>query len=153
MRATQLIDYGKPLELRDIPTPDPGPGEVLIRIGGSGVCHSDLHMISGDLPILPSLPWTLGHENAGWVEAVGPGVTGLDLGTPVAVFGGWGCGTCRFCLSGHEQLCNILTWGGVGAPGGYAEYLLVPDPGPGLLRRDPDPAGHRLLVGCRSPAL
>jgi propanol-preferring alcohol dehydrogenase len=126
MRAAQLIDYGKPIEIKEIPTPTPGPGEVLVRIGGSGACHSDLHIISGELPLLPKLPWTLGHENAGWVAAVGSGVTGLELETPVAVFGGWGCGKCRLCLAGQEQLCNIMTWVGVGAPGGYAEYLIVP---------------------------
>lgn len=126
MRAAQLVDYGKPIEIREIVTPTPGPGEVLVRIGGSGACHSDLHIISGELRMLPTLPWTLGHENAGWVAAVGVGVTGLDIDTPVAVFGGWGCGKCRLCLSGEEQLCNTMTWGGIGSPGGYAEYMIVP---------------------------
>ncbi len=126
MRAAQLVDYAAPIEIREVPTPEPGPGEVLVRIGGAGVCHSDLHIIGGDLRMLPTLPWTLGHENAGWVDAIGPGVGGIDVGTPVAVFGGWGCGTCRVCLSGEEQLCNALAWSGIGAPGGYAEYLLVP---------------------------
>ncbi len=126
MRAAQLVEYGKPLEIREIPDPEPGPGEVLVRIGGSGACHSDLHVIGGEMPMLPGLPWTLGHENAGWVEALGPGVEGVEIGSPVAVFGGWGCGRCRFCLSGQEQVCNTLLWGGIGSPGGYAEYLVVP---------------------------
>jgi len=126
MRAAQLIEYGMPLEVRDVPTPEPGPGEIMVKVGGSGVCHSDLHVITGELPMLPGLPWTLGHENAGWVHAVGTGVTGIDIGSPVAVFGGWGCGRCRLCLSGQEQLCNTMLWGGIGAPGGYAEYLIVP---------------------------
>lgn len=126
MRAAQLVEYGKPFEVRETPIPDPGPGEILVRIGGSGVCHSDLHVRSGEMPMLPGLPWTLGHENAGWVEALGPGVEGVEVGLPVAVFGGWGCGRCRLCLSGQEQVCNVLMWGGIGRPGGYAEYLVVP---------------------------
>jgi propanol-preferring alcohol dehydrogenase len=126
MRAAQLIEYGAPYEIREIDTPEPGPGEALIKIGGSGACHSDLHLMSGEIPMLPALPWTLGHENAGWVEALGPGATGVDLGDAVAVYGGWGCGRCRFCLQGDEQVCNVMLWGGIGRPGGYAEYLLVP---------------------------
>jgi len=126
MRAAQLIEYGHPLEIREVATPEPGPGEVLVRVAGSGACHSDLHVMSGELPMLPELPWTLGHENAGWVESLGPGVDGIDIGTPVAVFGGWGCGRCRICLSGREQLCDVMRWSGIGRPGGYAEYLVVP---------------------------
>lgn len=126
MRAAQIVDYGKPLEIREVPDPEPRPGEVLVRIAGSGACHSDLHVMSGEMPMLPALPWTLGHENAGRVEALGAGVEGIDVGTPVAVFGGWGCGRCRFCLSGQEQVCNTMLWGGIGRPGGYAELLVVP---------------------------
>lgn len=126
MRAAQIIEYGRPLEIREIATPEPGPGEILVRVGASGACHSDLHVMSGEMPLLPELPWTLGHENAGWVEMLGAGVDGIDIGTPVAVFGGWGCGRCRLCLSDREQLCDIMRWGGIGRPGGYAEYLVVP---------------------------
>lgn len=126
MRAAQLVEYGKPLEIRQVPDPEPGPGQILVRVGGAGACHSDLHIMGGELPLLPELPWTLGHENAGWVQALGPGVEGVEVGAPVAVFGGWGCGHCRFCLSGQEQVCNTLLWSGIGRPGGYAEYLVVP---------------------------
>lgn len=126
MRAALLDDYGKPLDIREVDTPEPGPGEVLVRIGGSGACHSDLHVIDADMPMLPSLPWILGHENAGWVEALGPGATGFDTGEPVAVYGGWGCGHCRFCASGDEQVCDVMKWSGIGRPGGYAEFLVVP---------------------------
>ena len=126
MKAAQLIEYGKPLEIREIPLPEPGVGEVLIRVGGSGACHSDLHVISGEIPVVNEFPWTLGHENAGWVEALGVGATGVEVGTPVAIYGGWGCGVCRLCLSGNEQICDISRWGGVGRPGGFAEYFVVP---------------------------
>ncbi len=140
MRAAQLVGYGEPLQIRDIPRPEPGPGQVLVRVGGSGACHSDLHILSGEMRLLPGLPWTLGHENAGWVEECGSGVSGLDRGTPVAVFGGWGCGRCRVCLSGQEQLCNTMTWGGIGSPGGYAEFLLVPAARHLVLLPDLEPA-------------
>jgi len=126
MRAARLHAYGQPFHVEEVPTPAPGPGEVLVRIAGSGACHSDLHLRSGEMPLLPELPWILGHENAGYVEALGAGVPGPEPGTPVAVFGGWGCGTCRVCLGGEEQLCDVMRWVGVGRPGGYAEYLVAP---------------------------
>ena len=88
MQALQLVEWQHDPELRDVAEPDPGPGEVVVRIGGAGVCHSDLHLLyefSPDLmPYRP--PFTLGHENAGWVHALGAGVTGLEVGEPVAVF-------------------------------------------------------------------
>jgi alcohol dehydrogenase, propanol-preferring len=126
VRAARLYSYGEPMRIDEVPTPEPGPGEVLVRVGGAGVCHSDLHIIDGDIPLLGDEPKILGHENAGWVEALGPGVGSFEQGEPVVVFGGWGCGLCRRCLGGEEQLCDSGRWGGLGPPGGYAEYLLVP---------------------------
>jgi len=126
MRAAQVDAYGAPLVVREVPTPEPGPGEVLVRVAGVGVCHSDVHLWSGELPMLPELPWTLGHENAGHVHKLGPGVTGVEVGEAVAIFGGWGCGACVRCRSGDEQLCDVTGWAGIGRPGGFAEYVLVP---------------------------
>jgi propanol-preferring alcohol dehydrogenase len=129
MRAAVLPEWGSAFEVMDIDTPEPGPGEVRVRIGASGACHSDLHVKGGemgDLGFTGDRLKILGHENAGWVDALGDGVSGLEIGEPVAVFGGWGCGRCRFCLGGDEQLCNTLLWGGMGRPGGYAEQLIVP---------------------------
>jgi propanol-preferring alcohol dehydrogenase len=111
--------------------PEPGPGEVLVAIGGAGLCHSDLH-VTKDFPA-GSLPWTfpftLGHENAGWVRAVGQGVHGLDVGQPVAVYGSAGCGRCRNCARGAENYCLSLPTGapvpGLGADGGMADVMLV----------------------------
>jgi len=130
MRAARLHAYQSPLMIEDVPVPEPGVGEVLVRIEGAGFCHSDIHIIDGELPILPRLPLTLGHENAGRVAAIGAGVEKFREGQPVAVFGGWGCGRCDFCVTGQEQLCPSPRWSGIfGHDGGYAEYMLVPKEG------------------------
>ncbi|WP_217707807.1 alcohol dehydrogenase catalytic domain-containing protein [Nonomuraea rhodomycinica] len=81
MRAFQLVEWQEPPELREVPVPEPGPGQVLVKIGGAGACHSDLHIMQAPAPpVAARLPCTLGHENAGWVEAPGPGVTGSAPG-------------------------------------------------------------------------
>jgi propanol-preferring alcohol dehydrogenase len=127
MKAARLHAYGQPLQIDDIPTPTPGPGQVLVAIQGAGFCHSDIHVIDGEIPILPRMPVVLGHENAGVVAAVGTGVHTVREGDAVAVFGGWGCGQCSLCITGHEQLCETPAWAGLSVhDGGYAEYLLVP---------------------------
>lgn len=127
MKAARLHDYGKPLLLDDVPTPKPGPGEVLVRVEGAGFCHSDIHVIDGEIKVLPRMPLTLGHENAGRVAAIGTGVQTVREGDAVAVYGGWGCARCDYCVTGHEQLCASPQWAGLSLhDGGYAEYLLVP---------------------------
>jgi propanol-preferring alcohol dehydrogenase len=133
MRALRLTDWQHDPELLEVPDPEPGPGQVLVRIGGAGACHSDLHLLH-DFPagILPfDAPFTLGHENAGWVEAVGAGVTGLEHGQPVAVYGAWGCGFCGRCLQGMDNYCEnraeyVREGGGLGFDGGMAPLILVP---------------------------
>jgi propanol-preferring alcohol dehydrogenase len=114
-----------------VPVPEPGPGEVLVKVGGAGACHSDLHLMeapAGTKDI--SLPFTLGHENAGWVEQMGPGATGFAPGDPVLVYGPWGCGLCMNCRQGIENYCQTPgkpSPGGLGGTdGGMAEYLRVP---------------------------
>jgi propanol-preferring alcohol dehydrogenase len=108
VRALRLTAWQHEAELAEVADPEPGPGEVVVRIGGAGACHSDLHLMHefppGVLPFEP--PFTLGHENAGWIESVGAGVTGLDPGAPVAVYGAWGCGRCGRCLQGMENYCE-----------------------------------------------
>jgi propanol-preferring alcohol dehydrogenase len=127
MKAARLHDYGKPLMIDEVPTPSPADGEVIVRVAGAGFCHSDLHVIDGEIRILPRLPLTLGHENAGHVAKLGKGVTGLCEGDPVLVYGGWGCGRCDLCITGQEQLCETPKWVGLSEyDGGYAEYLRVP---------------------------
>ena len=115
--------------------PVAGPGQVVVRIGGAGACHSDLHLLHDFEPgLLPwNPPFTLGHENAGWVHQLGPGVTGFDVGQPVAVYGPWGCGNCPHCQLGVENYCEdptaapvIMGGGGLGLDGGMADLMLVP---------------------------
>lgn len=111
--------------------PEPGPGEVLIKVGGAGACHSDLHLLEAPAGTKGfTLPFTLGHENAGWVETMGPGATGFTTGDPVIVYGPWGCGLCMNCRQGMENYCQTPGYpspGGLGGTdGGMAEYLLVP---------------------------
>ncbi len=132
MDAYRLVEWQKPAELLRVEVPEPGPGEVLVKVGGAGLCHSDLHLMDwpeGALPIEP--PFTLGHENAGWVESLGDGVAGFEPGEPVAVYGPWGCGRCRACRLSREDYCENQAeigafGGGIGRDGGLAHYMLVP---------------------------
>jgi propanol-preferring alcohol dehydrogenase len=132
MRALQLTSWGSPPELREVPLPEPGPGQVLVKIAGAGACHSDLHLMEWPEGVVPfTLPFTLGHENAGWIAGMGPGVTGWREGEPVAVYGPWGCGACRPCRRSEENYCERApdlpgAGGGLGLDGGMADYLLVP---------------------------
>lgn len=128
MRAYRLLEWQRSPELSELPVPEPGPGEVLVRVGGAGACHSDLHLMGFPPGILPlSLPFTLGHETAGWVEETGPGVKELYEGDAVAVYPAWGCGRCHRCLLGAENYCQVQRFGqGMGHDGGLAEFLLVP---------------------------
>jgi alcohol dehydrogenase, propanol-preferring len=136
VKAFRLMSWKSDGELVEVDEPTPGPGEAVIRIGGAGACHSDLHLMhefeEGLVPWGP--PFTLGHENAGWVHRLGDGVEGFDVGQPVAVYGPWGCGSCPRCLAGVETYCmdpeNAPVaggGGGLGLDGGMAEYMLVRD--------------------------
>jgi propanol-preferring alcohol dehydrogenase len=119
-------------EFREVDVPEPGPGQVLIKVAGAGACHSDLHLMEWPPGAFEfPLPFTLGHENAGWVEALGPGAEGLGVGDAVAVYGPWGCGRCRACRLSQENFCEHAAQigalgGGLGRDGGFAPYLLVP---------------------------
>ncbi|MGH9764786.1 MAG: alcohol dehydrogenase catalytic domain-containing protein [Blastocatellia bacterium] len=133
MKAFQFVEFRKPGEIREVPVPEPGPGQVLVKIGGAGACHSDLHILEMEKPPemgSVKIPFTLGHENAGWVEKLGPGTTGCAPGDPVIVYGPWGCGLCANCRMGMENYCEKPggpTPGGLGNyDGGMAHYLLVP---------------------------
>jgi alcohol dehydrogenase, propanol-preferring len=132
MRAIRMTRWRSAPELCEVEEPTPGPGEVLLRVGGAGLCHSDLHLMHwppGELPY--DLPFTLGHEVAGTVAALGAGADGVAIGDRVLVYGPWGCGVCRRCSRGEEHLCERPTAArgcGLGRDGGLAEYLVVPSP-------------------------
>jgi alcohol dehydrogenase, propanol-preferring len=134
MTAFRLLEWQQSPELVEVPIPEPGPGEVLLKVGGAGVCHSDLHLMEWEPGLLSfNPPFTLGHENAGWIAALGDGVTGVSVGDPVIVYGAWGCGICRACRESKENYCErqaeIGTFGGgLGLDGGMAEYMLIPSP-------------------------
>ena len=131
MLSARIHEYQKPLVVENVQKPDVKGEAVLVKVGGAGLCHSDLHLISGEwknaLPL--RLPKTPGHEVAGWVDEVGESVPkGLfESGDLVAVFGGWGCGVCTVCKRGDEQMCVLAQWPGLSNyDGGYSQYLLVP---------------------------
>jgi propanol-preferring alcohol dehydrogenase len=135
MRAVQLHAWQSEPVIVDVEVPRAGPGQVVIKVAGAGACHSDLHIMStvsdGMFPWGP--PFTLGHENAGWVHELGEGVEGFSVGEPVALHGPWGCGACDRCLAGNEQYCSNQAaavghgafGGGLGLDGGMAQYMLV----------------------------
>ncbi|MCA0244824.1 MAG: alcohol dehydrogenase catalytic domain-containing protein [Proteobacteria bacterium] len=133
MKAFQLVRPGAMGELRSVAQPAPGQGEVLIKVGGAGLCHSDLHFMHGDFAHVPYLndnvPFTLGHEPAGWVEAVGAGVHGFERGQPVIVYPIFGCGHCAACHAGLDHRCQVHAASGpalgLGVNGALAEYMLV----------------------------
>lgn len=130
MRALRMVGFGREPELMEVPDPTPGPGEVVVKVGAAGACHSDLHVLYElDVASVWQLPMTLGHETAGWVHATGAGVEGVTDGDPVAVYGAWGCGLCQRCRVGMENYCevpSVLNGGGLGLDGGMADYLVVP---------------------------
>lgn len=131
MKAYRVLEQDV-AELVDVPIPTPGAGQVLVKIAGCGLCHSDISMIEvHSTPQMPGPAFTLGHESAGHVAAFGEGVTGLSVGDAVCVYSLWSsCGKCTNCEAGLENFCSFAaapTGGGVGQDGGLAEYILVPE--------------------------
>ncbi len=125
MQAMVCEAANRPLALRTVPRPSPGPGEVLIAVRACGVCRTDLHLVDGELPD-PKRPVIPGHEIVGTVAALGPGVTGLRVGARVGVpWLGWTCGHCAYCTSGRENLCGEARFTGYQRDGGYAEFAVA----------------------------
>ena len=125
MRAMVLHRPGEALRLETLPVPTPGPGQIQLRVEACGVCRTDLHLIDGELPdpVLPIIP---GHEIVGRISALGEGVTGVSIGERVGVpWLGWTCGSCHFCASGRENLCDAARFTGYQINGGYAEYTVA----------------------------
>jgi len=125
MRAVRLVQLGSALEQADVPVPEIGPTDVLIRVAACGICHSDAHYRAGISPI-STLPVTLGHEVAGRVEIVGEGVGHVSAGDRVCVHYLTHCGSCDFCVRGQEQFCIKVQMIGKHRDGGYAECIKVP---------------------------
>lgn len=126
MKAVQVIEYDEPPVLVDVPDPQiTGPLDVIVKIGGAGVCRTDLHILEGQWKEKSgvALPYTIGHENAGWVAEVGEAVTNVDVGDPVILHPLVTCGLCRACRAGDDVHCMNSAFPGIDAAGGYAEYL------------------------------
>jgi len=125
MKAAVVRRLGAPLSIEEVPVPTPGPGEVLVKIMATGVCHTDLHAADGDWPVKPSPPFIPGHEGAGIVAAIGPGVTRLKEGDAVGI--AWlhdACGGCEHCVTGWETLCETQHDSGYSVDGTFAEYAI-----------------------------
>jgi propanol-preferring alcohol dehydrogenase len=123
MRAAVVHSFDEPPTIEDLPVPVAGPGEIVVRIEASGLCHTDIHAARGDWPVKPKLPFTPGHEGVGIVEELGDGVTEVELGDRVAMpWLGYACGTCEYCISGWETLCEQQLNTGYSIDGGFAEY-------------------------------
>ncbi len=126
MKAAVVEGFGEDLVVGDSTIPEPGPGQALVKLIASGVCHTDLHAAHGDWPIKPQLPLIPGHEGVGIVEKVGEGVTEVEVGQMVGNAWLWSaCGVCEFCRQGWETLCESQVNGGYGIDGSFGEYMLV----------------------------
>lgn len=147
MKAAVVHAFDQPLVIEEVPVPEVPPGQVLVKVEASGVCHTDLHAARGDWPVKPSLPFIPGHEGVGYVAKVGAGVRGIREGDRVGV--PWlhtACGCCEHCLTGWETLCDSQQMTGYSVNGGYAEYVLA----------DPAYVGHlpdNLAFDAAAPVL
>jgi D-arabinose 1-dehydrogenase-like Zn-dependent alcohol dehydrogenase len=126
VKAARFV--GKPAPVvQDVEKPEvQGPNDVIVRVAGAGVCRTDIHILDGAAPLQPAPPppFTLGHENTGWIDAVGPGVTTVSVGDPVILHPAITCGLCPACRQGEDMYCTTTRFPGVdGMDGGYAEYL------------------------------
>jgi alcohol dehydrogenase, propanol-preferring len=133
MKAAVLREFKKPLSIEEVPVPEVGPGQILVKIEASGVCHTDLHAADGDWPVKPSPPFIPGHEGVGFVAAAGADVRMVREGDRVGV--PWlhtACGHCKYCLSSWETLCDLQQNTGYSVNGGFAQYVLA----------DPNYVGH-----------
>jgi NAD+-dependent secondary alcohol dehydrogenase Adh1 len=128
MKAVQVVGYHTKLQLAEVPEPQlTGPFDVIVKIGGAGVCRTDLHVLEGQWAAKTgvALPYTIGHENAGWVHAIGDAVTNVQVGDKVIVHPLITCGLCRACRFGDDVHCENSKFPGIDVNGGYAEFLLT----------------------------
>ena len=123
MKAAVVHDFRQPLRIEELPKPEPGFGEIVVKIEASGLCHTDIHAAHGDWPVKPKLPFIPGHEGVGIVESIGAGVTNVKEGDRVAIpWLGYACGDCKYCASGWETLCERQLNTGYFLDGAYAQY-------------------------------
>jgi len=140
MKVAIVEEFGAPLKIVDHEIPTPGDGQVLVKMETSGLCHTDIHAWKGDWPVKPSLPFIPGHEGIGTVEAVGEGVSRVNVGDRVAIpWLGMACGTCEHCISGWETLCESQENSGYSIDGAYAEYALASADYVGIVPEGVDP--------------
>lgn len=126
MQAAVVTEFGADLSVKDIAIPTPGPGQALVKVLTTGVCHTDLHAAEGDWPVKPSPPFVPGHEGVGEVVALGDGVSDLAVGDLVGNAWLWSaCGDCQYCRTGWETLCEAQQNGGYSVDGSFGEYMLV----------------------------
>ncbi|MEU5096208.1 NAD(P)-dependent alcohol dehydrogenase [Streptomyces sp. NPDC020996] len=149
MKAVQVVGYGRAPEMTDVPPPEvTGPHDVIVRIGGAGVCRTDLHILEGQWAEKSgvTLPCTIGHENAGWVHAVGDAVTNVAEGDKVILHPLITCGLCPACRRGDDVHCEQSAFPGIDADGGYAEYLRTSARSVVRLDESLEPAGVAALA-------
>ena len=157
MAAYRIMEWGAAPELTEAPVPEPGPGQVRVKVAGNGLCHSDISMAAMPGEIGEALGWrlpfTLGHEVGGWIHALGPGVDGFAEGDAVALVSPHSCGVCGFCVRGQDSACpHGLAGRGYGRDGGLATYVLADAPRD-LVRLeslDPVVAGPLMDAGATS---
>lgn len=126
MKAAVFYGPNQPLKVEEVPTPKPGPGEILVKVAACGVCHTDMHYIDHGVPTFKKPPMILGHEASGNVAALGEGVTRWSEGDPVLLPAVLSCGVCRLCRLGKENICDDMKMFGNHVDGAYAEYVLAP---------------------------
>jgi alcohol dehydrogenase, propanol-preferring len=140
MKAAVVEQFKQPLVIREREVPVPGPGQVVVKIETSGLCHTDIHAAHGDWPVRPTPPFVPGHEGVGVVARIGEHVTRLHEGDRVAIpWLGWACGACEACASGWETLCQAAKYTGYTIDGGFAEYALADAAFAGLVPASVDP--------------
>lgn len=143
MKAAVFHGANQPLEITDVPTPSPGPGEALVKVAGCGMCHTDLHYLDHGVKTFKDPPIILGHEAAGVVEGLGDGGTAVAVGDAVLIPAVLSCGSCGYCRQGRENLCDSMVMPGNNIDGAYAEYIVVP-----ANQLVPVPSGLALEQAC-----
>ncbi len=126
MKAAVFHGPHQVFKVQEVPTPEPGPGQALVRVAACGVCHTDLHYIDHGVPTFKQPPLILGHEASGTVAALGPGVESWKVGDRVLLPAVVGCGTCAMCRTGRENVCERMVMFGNNVDGAFAEYIVAP---------------------------